>query len=538
VRLPRSLALAVIVVGALGGTASPSALGSVNQEATFSDTARLLADPSGTLDTLRRLGVARVRVFVPWASIAPASRSRRRPGRFNATDPAAYPAANWTIWDTIVRNARARGIALDFNLGPDAPLWATGPGAPGPEPRGQWKPSALDYGAFVIAIGTRYSGAYTPSGSSQPLPRVDYWAIWNEPNFGPDLAPQATHNSTVEVGAPTYRALVDAGWAALQATGHGHDTILIGEVAARGMDGPPSRTAPEGYPGNFSMTKPLRFLRALYCVDARYRQLRGAAAALRGCPTRAAGSSRFRAAHPGLFQASGFANHPYSDWSPPTVEPTADPDFTVLMQQPRLERVLDRLQRIYGSGAHLPIYVTEYGYITRPPKPRRTLWATPSTAAYYDNWAEYLMWRDPRVRTLTQYLLVDPPPVGMYEYGGFASGLEFRDGRPKATSDAYRLPIYLPITRTRPGRRLEVWGCVRPARFSGPYAPAASRFARIEFRRPTGGPWQTLQSVPVTSASCYVDVRQAFGSSGWVRLAWSYPDGTPAYSRVERVTVR
>jgi hypothetical protein len=533
---PAPLLATGLLIAACGSSSVASSVAASGPEATFTDNVRLLADPAGTLDTLRRLGVDRVRVFVPWASIAPRASSRQRPRGLDATNPDDYPPANWVVWDRIVSEASARGIGLDFNLGPGAPLWATGPGDPRGGPHPQWQPSAHQFGSFVRAIARRYDGTFTPPGATSALPRVDYWAIWNEPNYGPDLAPQATHGSTVETAASIYRGLVDAAWTALQVTGHGHDTVLIGEVAARGVDGRPSRGAPEGFPGNFAGTKPLRFVRALYCVDGKYRQYRGAAAALRGCPTTAASSRGFRAAHPALFQASGFADHPYSQASPPNVEPIPDPDFTSLAQLPQLERILDRLQRIYGSTAHPSIYLTEYGYITRPPK--RSFYLTPSTAAYYLNWAEYLTWRDPRVQTITQYLLVDPPPVGQYAYGGFASGLISYDGHVKATYDAYRLPLYLPATSARAGQRLEVWGCVRPARYAAMDTGGAGQQASVQFRRGSAGTWQTLQTVTVTGAHGYFDVRTPFPASGSVRIKWTYPSGQNAYSRIENVTVR
>ena len=92
------------------------------------------------------------------------------------------------------------------------------------------------------------------------------------------LSPQTVNG--VEVGPRLYRGLLDAAWSALQATGHGGDTILIGELASTG----------HANPGSTLGMEPLRFLRALYCVDSRFRELRGAAAAARGCPTNAAGS--------------------------------------------------------------------------------------------------------------------------------------------------------------------------------------------------------------------------------------------------------
>ena len=132
-----------------------------------------------------------------------------------------------------------------------------------------------------------------------------------------------------------YRSIVDAGWSALQSSGHGHDTILIGNLDARGQSAGPGKGAPQGLPGNFGATKPLQFVRALYCLNSSYKQLRGGAAAAIGCPTSAAGSRQFRTAHPGLFQATGFATHPYPVNLPPTKASSNDPDYTEFSELPR-----------------------------------------------------------------------------------------------------------------------------------------------------------------------------------------------------------
>ena len=155
-------------------------------------------------------------------------------------------------------------------------------------------------------------------GDAGDLPRVSFWSIWNEPDYGPSLAPQGVPGDlTVENSPRMYRRLLDAAWAALQASGHtpATDTILFGELAPRGA----KRW------GVFSGMKPLVFLRALYCVDSRYRPLRGTAARVRGCPTTAAGSRRFPAQHPALFAATGFSDHPYMRWYAPNLELDPDP---------------------------------------------------------------------------------------------------------------------------------------------------------------------------------------------------------------------
>ncbi len=517
----------------------------------FEDDTLLHADPAGTLQALRSLGVGIVRVSVSWSSIAPSPSSHRRPA-FDAANPAAYPPANWVVYDRIVQDAAARGMQVDFTLSGGSPLWADGRGNPTTDLNFAWEPSAREYGLFVRAVATRYSGRFTPPGSSSPLPRVHFWEIWNEPNFGEDLDPQAIEGSTVSVGPKMYRALVDAAWGSLQSTGHGRDTILIGGLAARGASAGPSRRLPGGLPGDFGTTKPLQFIRTLYCVDSSYRKLRGAAAAAVGCPTSTVASRRFRAAHPGLFQASGFGAHPYPINLPPTQASSRDPDYTEFNELPRLGRTLDRLQRAYGSRTRFPIYDTEYGYITDPPN-RSGHYVSPATAAHYLNWAEYISWRSPRIATTMQFLLSDPnPSAGTPEFGGFASGLIFYDGVHKPGFDAYRLPVHLPVTSTRRGRSLEVWGCVRPAHYAT-LDSGATQSVQIQFQRGSSGPFVTLRTVAVTDPQGYFDVRIAFPSSGSVRLAWAYPardpqlasgyvdplaPNQPVYSRIVKVTVR
>ena len=512
-----------------------SAMASPKQLAMFEDDVTLQANPEATLQSFKQLGAGIVRVYIRWSAIAPNPDSTTRDPAFDAADPAAYPADRWATYDAIVGDAKALGLALDFTVSGGAPLWAQAAGIPAgfDTPVYSWKPSASEYNLFVRALGTRYSGTYVPPGQSTPLPRVGFWALWNEPNVGKDLAPEATNGSSVLSAPAMYRGLLDAGWSALQATGHGQDTILIGSLAARGQAAPAGPGRPDGLPGNYGMTKPLAFVRALYCLDSQYQPLTGSAATTVGCPGSPAG---FRGAHPALFQASGFADHPYPVNLPPTRATANDPDFTEFSQLPRLESSLDRIQRIYGSGKRFPIYITEYGYVTNPPNHSQHF-VSPATAAAYINWAEYLSWRSPRIATTMQYLLNDPNPrVGVPEFGGFATGLRFFGGRPKPTLAAYRLPLFLPSTSaTARTRALEVWGCVRPAHYAQ-LASHRAQVARIQFQRGSRGPFVTVKTVRITDPRGYFDVPVTFPASGAVRIAWNYHGIST--SRVVRVVVR
>jgi hypothetical protein len=483
----------------------------------FQDDPHLMADPAGVLEQLRMAGANVVKVAMHWSQVAPNPMQRKVPRGFDARDPRSYPGQNWRIYDEIVRDAAADGLAVNFDLGEGAPIWATGVGAPRGKPFWNWEPSDSAFGQFVRAVGTRYSGHFVPKGATKPLPRVSSWSVWSEPNLGYSLAPQGVPgNLRVQNSGRLYRALLDAAWTALHQTGHGRDTILIGDLGPRGS----------AFFGVFAAMKPLIFMEALYCVDSFYRQLRGYAAAERGCPTTSSGSRRFRAQHPALFNASGLALHLWARWYPPNIDPQHDPDYAGLPDLPHFLPAVDAMQRAYGSHKRFDIYNTEFGYITNPPN-HSAPFVSPATAAYYLNWAEYMSWRNPRMRSFDQFILSDlsPPARGPYKF--WSAGLFTYTGQPKLTYSAWRLPLYLPVTSTRRGRSLEVWGCVRPATYA--FADTEQpQTAQIQFARSSSASYITVGTVTIKSkTSCYFRMFLKFPSSGTVRVAWRYPAADP-----------
>ena len=140
---------------------------------------------------------------------------------------------------------------------------------------------------------------------------------------------------------------------------------------------------------------PLRFLRALYCVDGSLHPLHGgAAASARGCPSTAPARRRFPQRQPGPVRTpTGFADHPYPQGriaaergrrpTSPT-SPTSPPCPSSRARsiglhagvriEPSLPDLLDRVR--------LPDQPAGADRRTRP---------TQSSAAYYMNWAEYLV---------------------------------------------------------------------------------------------------------------------------------------------------
>jgi hypothetical protein len=514
-----------------GLLAAPGALASTEQVSMIEDNTALAADPAGTVAKVRATGATVLKVAVYWNEIAPDPMSPRFPAHFNPADPGDY-GNGFAFLDAVVHWATVDGIKVLFNVtgspNAGAPLWADGPGKPATLHNGTWKPSAAQFKAFVTALGTRYSGHYTPRGDGAPLPRVSMWSIWNEPNYGPELSPQAIDGNTVYEGAVVYRSLLGAAWQALGATGHrvGSDTILIGELAPRGE-------STGGQPGVSGGTKPILFLDALYCTTPSGRRMTGRLARLTGCP----GSPRaFRAANPALFQASGFADHPYTQGIYPTMPTygcppntfcwnghTSDPYYADFAELPRLERTLDHLQSLYGSGRRFAIWNTEFGYWTNPPdRQRHSL--PQATAALYMNEAEYLSYSNPRIASYSQYQLYDPStPV-------FSSGLLFHNGRPKLALQAFTLPLYLPQTTASHPASLRVWGAARAAGAYGDHQ------VQIQFA-PRGGRFAPVKTVAIGNLRGYFLTTVPFTRSGTVRLAWNGPAGTE-YSRTQAVTIR
>ena len=174
-RIRRLLPIAALLT-LVAGLHATAASASSTQESIIQDDALIKADPAGTLATFRSLGVTRVRLSVTWASLAPSPNSKKAPKGFKGGDPASYKG--WAIYDTIARQAKADGIGLDFMLTGPAPRWATGPR------HAQRHPPAVE--ALGVAVRCVRQGRRHPLQRPLPaaLPRITFWSIWNEPNYG------------------------------------------------------------------------------------------------------------------------------------------------------------------------------------------------------------------------------------------------------------------------------------------------------------------------------------------------------------------
>jgi len=531
--VPRRL-LALVLLVLLSALAGPVVAGaSTTQESTFQDDPLLVYGtettgplPTGqaftpaqenvqkrTLDKLKALGVDRIRVSVFWALVAPANASTTKPA-FNASDPAQYDPGAWTRYDRLLVNAGNRGIKVNMNITSPVPRWAAGT-SERPELQGTYEPDPVEFARFVTAVGSRYSGTFAPAPGAAPLPRADYWSIWNEPNQPGWLTPQWVPDPSVPGGfaeaAPRiYRALADAMYSGLSISGHGGDTLLVGEMAPKGQV-----TAR----GISRAMKPRRFILRVYCLDDNAQPLKGAAATRNGCPTGGT-VEEFREAHPGLFKVSGLAHHPYEVSQAPDVVPS-DPEFFTTGNLRALGSLMGRVFARYGAPVPgtgkggFPLYLTEYGYQTSPPDP---LGVTAAQQAAFLNKAEWMTWRNKAVKTLAQFLLIDDRPVAgktaAQRFGAtFQSGLQTLQGRRKPSYDAYRFPLHV----VRSGRAAKVWGLLRPGR-----ANTRER-VRIEGRPKGAKRYRTLRTVRTEPRRGYLEAAVKLRRTTRVRLAWTDP---------------
>jgi len=516
----------LLIAAALTLAAVPSvASASSTQESTFQDDPMLVYAPAAkmeaTLDELKAIGVDRIRVSLFWRNVAPASDALQKPN-FDSSDPAAYGTGRWEPYDRLITAASKRGIFVNLNVTSPIPRWGSTATSPRADVQDTYAPNADEFGKFVAAAGRRYSGSF------QGLPRVNYWSIYNEPNQAGWLTPQwkpdpSKPGRMVESSPEAYRSLVRTAYEGLSDSGHGRDTILVGDTAPKGFQ---RRT------GLAASIDPLRFIRNLYCVDAHFQLLKGAAATARGCP---ASPATFVAENPLLFKATGYAHHPYELLLAPTRKPGSK-DWVTIANLPVLSRTLKRIYARYKQRKQtrrgVPLYLTEYGYQT-PPDP---LGVPFTRQAAYSNQAEQISFRNPLVRTMSQFLLVDDAPTpGVASrreaYRTFQSGLKRLNGRRKPAYRAYVTPIFLTKTRLRRSGSTAVFGLLRPA------LSTSKPRVQIQFRAKGARKWRTKVTRTVRGPRHYLRTHLRLTQTGLVRLRWKN-GARQVTSRSVSVTVR
>jgi hypothetical protein len=268
---------------------------------------------------------------------------------------------------------------------------------------------------------------------------VQRWAIWNEPNQKRWLRPTSAAVYTMRLLNPAYAGIHAANRRALVAGGV---------------------TAPRGNAGGVS---PVDWIHAMKRAGARL---------------------------------DAYAHNPYP-LSPHTETPWAGGCagcHTITMAT--LPKLLRTVEDAFGPKR---IWLTEYGYQTKPPDP---FGVSPGRQAAYIGQAALRAYEEPRVDMLIQYLYRDEPTLDRFQ-----SGLLYRNSRPKPSLLAFELPF---AEKSRSGSSVVVWGQLRAGPGAQPY--------RIEAE--TDGGWRTIGGTALTGAAGFF-ARAVRAAPGTLLRVWS-----------------
>jgi hypothetical protein len=490
------------------------------------------AEVEAAVARMKDLGVDRVRITASWSSLTRAPESETKPAGFDGADPAAYEQPRWSGLDTAIRAIRDAGLRALVDIGFWAPHWATDD-PPGPRARTNIDPA--EFAAFAKAVTLRYSGSFTPpvpavpapppapnqdedvikdllqplvpfplafardrqasaraaqTGSAvapgEPLPLVDRFILWNEPNHQGLLMAQWKADKRTPASPAVYRAMLRAGYAAVKEARAGA-SVLIGNTSSTGGQRGAGPVAP------------LEFLRELACVDVKLK------------PRRTADCKNFTQV-PG----DGWAHHPYSQnerpsrVSKPTKKEGGDLRIADLPKLAATLNTLVKTRRI--APANRNIYLTEFGYETKgiPGRPR----VDEAQQARWLTWAEYLADRVPRVRSFAQFLLRDQPPApervsqsAARPFGEYSTGLLHIDGSEKVAAKSFRAGLFAQLQRK--GKVL-LYGRLRLG--------AGSKTIIVQ-RKLTGG-WKRLGRVQVDGKASF---QRTFTHARGAQYRLTYP---------------
>jgi hypothetical protein len=454
------------------------------------------------LRRMSSLGVDYVRVTVLWSVVADGARNTKaRDRRFRglkASNPKAYPRANWDRYDRLARACVTLRVGCYFDVTGPGPIWGHQI-APKSQRRNQktWKPKPKEFYKFVQAVGKRFSGGYRDENDGRVvIPRVSFWSIWNEPNQGGWLTPQW------ERGRPAspalYRQLYIFGRRALLSTGHAaKDVVLAGE------------TAPLGNPGTGvrSPMTPKLFIRELLCAPG----------------TSGIGCSDFDKYGP--LQTTGWAHHPYTKRLAPNARDT-NPDSITMANIGELPQLLDQLAATGRIAGNLPVFSTEYGYESNPPDPHSGI--PLETQAQWLILGDFLTYKQPRIQGNTQFLLRDVSPVRGHKNGSkaywftYQSGLFNRRDQEKPAARAYTFPFLAfggPRDPATNQLQVGVWGMLR---FRPNNVPADfGEKVQIHWRAENSPQWNLVGELPVTGGKGFFEGSVLVPGPGFMRGHWS-----------------
>jgi hypothetical protein len=398
---------------------------------------------------IRASGATVVRIPVNWALVVGAA----HPVGAQASDPAS-PAYDFTAVDAAVREAVGAGLTPLLVVS-NAPAFAEAPHRWAYAYAGSWAPNPIAFGEFAAAVARRYDGSFPdPLQVGATLPRVQLFQAWNEPNLARYLEPQwiAADGRWRAFSPLIYRQLLNSFYTAVKAVAASDIVVAAG-------------IAPNGEPAGVGRMTPLRFLRALLCLE---------------------GSASHRCADPAHFDVLAF--HPLSFESPDRPAPSSQ-DVAIA----DIAKVTALLAAAHRAGTaqprtHKALWVTELNWESAPaaahgvPPRLQALWVSRALHRLWVAGVALVDWQflvdpypDLQLATPTGGELQVSRPAGLYEPGPDG---DFVTARAKPFLRGFTLP-FDPLRVDR--RRVRVWALL-----------GAPRQAVVLQRLTRHGVWRTI----------------------------------------------
>jgi Glycosyl hydrolase catalytic core len=332
----------------------------------FYDDESIFGRTAWAFTQLKSLRAGAVRITIDWSSVA-----RRRPAA--PADP-ADPAYNWTAVDNVVTAARTNRIAVVAAIF-GTPRWA-GPG------KNRIPRRITDLRLFAYAAAKRYSGTYRviddqdETAPARTIPAIKRWLAWNEPNNPVFLKPQwkMVARKWRPQSAYDYAKICGAVYAGVKST------RIPGELVSCGATGPRGNDAPRS---SRPSTSPLVFMTWL----------------------RRAGLKNFDA----------WSHHPY--YGSRLEKPSTVPKGKKAVTLANIKVMIQRLNQLWGRSKR--IWVTEYGYQTRPPD--RLFGVSYSTQAKYVHQSLALARKTRRIDMFIWFLIRDERRLSGWQSGVFTA---------------------------------------------------------------------------------------------------------------------
>jgi hypothetical protein len=287
--------------------------------------------------------------------------------------------------DQLVRESARYGLRVMVDI-TGTPGWANGGRSPNHMPT-----HLSDLATFAYMLALRYDGRNLGKGT------VGLWSVWNEPNLQQFLTPQYAGGRIVS--AANYARLYRTVYAAIKSA-NPWAKVAIGETSAQGRDRPGRGVSQTVAPGTF-----MRLL-----------------------------------ARQGGLRFDAWAQHPYpTSRAARPLQVVRYPNVT-LAQLPRFE-----LELRAAFHRRVPIWVTEFGYETRPSQPQGVSYGQ---QAAYARQALSFARSDPDVQMFVWFTFRDSPG------NPWKSGLEQPSGAAKPSLAAFSSLAHLidgTTVTTRPG---------------------------------------------------------------------------------------